>query len=87
MDKLQLTGQNLGLVCNSRSGCLHDVHLHSFIAKLPNLKLKTQPRQLLACILLEISLVCMFKIKIYFKLKFSQIAVDNLNKWYLGKLS
>jgi hypothetical protein len=87
MDKLQLTRQNLGLVFNSSNGCLHDVDLQSFVAKLPILKLKNQPRQLLACIVLEIALVCMFKVKIYSKLKFSQIAVGNLNKWYFGKLS
>jgi hypothetical protein len=47
MDKLLLTGQNLGQVFNIRSGHLHT---HAFLVsslKLPNLQLKTQPKQLL----------------------------------------
>jgi hypothetical protein len=47
MDKLQLTGQNLGRVFNSRSGCMCAMHLCYYEAKLPNLKLKTWPKQLL----------------------------------------
>ncbi len=46
MDKLQLTGQNPGRVFNSRSGCMHDVNLHCFEAKLNNLKLERQGKQL-----------------------------------------
>jgi len=46
MDKLQLTGQNLGRVFNSRSGCMCAMHLCCFEAKWPSLKLKTRPKQL-----------------------------------------
>jgi hypothetical protein len=47
MDKLQLTGRNLGRVFNFRSGHLHVAHLWCYQVKLPNLKLKTLPKQLL----------------------------------------
>ncbi len=47
MDKLQLKGQNLGRVFNSRSGRMRAMHLCCFEAKGPNLKLKTWPKQLL----------------------------------------
>jgi hypothetical protein len=47
MDKLQLAGQNLGRVFNSRSGCMCARHLFCYEAKQPNLKLKTRPKQLL----------------------------------------
>jgi hypothetical protein len=47
MDKLQLTGQNLGRVFNSRSDCMSGMHLYCYEAKQLNLKLKTQPKQLL----------------------------------------
>ncbi len=47
MDKLQLTGRNLGRVFNSRSGCMYVMNLCYYEAKQPNLKLKTQPKQLL----------------------------------------
>jgi hypothetical protein len=56
MDKLQLTGRNLGRVFNSRSGCVHVMQLHCFETKLPNLMLKTQPRQLLGSLPLDIAL-------------------------------
>jgi hypothetical protein len=56
MDKLQLTGQNLGRVFNFRSGCVHAVHLLYYGVKLPNLKLKTRPKQLLGYLLLHIVL-------------------------------
>jgi hypothetical protein len=47
MDQVQLTGQNLGRVFNSRSGRMKVVQLLFFEAKLPNLKKKTRPKQLL----------------------------------------
>jgi hypothetical protein len=47
MDKLQLTGQNLGPVFNSRSGCMCAMHLCCYEAKQPILKLKTRSKQLL----------------------------------------
>ncbi len=47
MDKLKLTGQNLGPVFNSRCGCKCAMHLCRYEAKRPNLKLKSQPKQLL----------------------------------------
>jgi hypothetical protein len=45
MDKLQLTGQNLGRVFNFRSDHLHSEDLRCYQSKLPNLKLKTRPKQ------------------------------------------
>jgi len=54
MVKLKLTGQNLGRVFNFRNG--HVVHFLCYGVKLPNLKLKTQPKQLLGSLPLDISL-------------------------------
>jgi len=56
MDKLQLTGQNLGRVFNFRYGRVHAVHLLCYGVKLPNLKLKTLPKQLLGSLLLDVVL-------------------------------
>jgi hypothetical protein len=56
MDKLQLTGQNLGRVFNSRSGRVHALQLHFSETKQPNLKLKTRPKQLLGSLPLVIAL-------------------------------
>ncbi len=42
MDKLELRGRNLGRVSNSKLG-----HAFAVQAKWPNLKFKTQPKQLL----------------------------------------
>jgi hypothetical protein len=56
MDKLQLTGQNLGQVFNFRYGRVHAVHLHCCGVKLPNLKLKTRPKQRLGSLPLDIML-------------------------------
>jgi hypothetical protein len=47
MDKLQLTGQNLGRVFDSRSGSVHALQLHFSETEQPNLELKTRPKQLL----------------------------------------
>ncbi len=47
MDKLQLTGQNLVRVFNSRSDCTSAMHLFCYEAKQLYLKLKTRPKQLL----------------------------------------
>jgi len=44
MDKLWLTGQNLGRVFYSRSGCVRAVQLSCFETKRPSLKLKTRPK-------------------------------------------
>jgi hypothetical protein len=55
-DKLQLTGQNLGRVFNFRNGRVHVVHFLCYVVKLPNLKLKTQPKQLLGYLPLDIVL-------------------------------
>jgi len=50
IDELKLAGQDLGLVFNFRLGA-------SFgIAKLPNLKWKTQPKQLLGYLLIAFAL-------------------------------
>jgi hypothetical protein len=56
MDTLQLAGQNLGQVFNFRSGHLHAAHLWCYLAKLPNLKLKTRHKQLLGSLPLDIAL-------------------------------
>jgi hypothetical protein len=56
MDKLHLTGQNLGQVLNFRSGHLHVALLWCYRVKLPDLKLKTQPKQLLGSIPLDTTL-------------------------------
>ncbi len=45
MDKLQLTGQNVGRILNLRNGCLQVVHFLCYGVKLASLKLKTQPKQ------------------------------------------
>jgi hypothetical protein len=47
VDKLQLTGQNMGQVFNSKNSCMFDMHLLSYEAKRPYFKLKTQPPELL----------------------------------------
>ena len=56
IDKLKLTGRNLGQVFNSRLGraCIGHAIVH--IAKQPNLKLKTQPKQLLGSLTLAFAL-------------------------------
>ncbi len=56
MDKLQLTGQNLGRVFNFRSGHLHAAQFWCYRVKLLNLKLKTGPKQLLGSFPLVIAL-------------------------------
>jgi hypothetical protein len=56
MDKLQLTGQNLGRVFNSKIGGVHAVQLHFSETEQPNLKLKTRPKQLLVSLPLVIEL-------------------------------
>jgi hypothetical protein len=54
MDKLQLAVQKLG--ANSRSSCVCAMQLRYFETKLPNLKLKTQLKQLLGSLPLDIAL-------------------------------
>jgi hypothetical protein len=56
MDKLQLTGQNVGRVFNFRSDHLHAATFLVLSVKLPNLQLKTQPKQLLGSLSLVIAL-------------------------------
>jgi hypothetical protein len=56
MDKLQLTGQNLGRVYNFRNGHLHAATFSVLSVKLPNLQLKTQPKQLQGSLPLVIAL-------------------------------
>ena len=56
MDKLQLSGQNLGRVFNFSNGCVHATQLYFFETKLPSLKLKTRPEQLLCSLPLVIAL-------------------------------
>jgi hypothetical protein len=56
MDKLELTGRNQGRVFKFRRGCLHAIQLYYFETKLPNLKLKTRPKQLLGSLQVDIAL-------------------------------
>ncbi len=56
MDKLQLTERNLGRAFNSRTGRAHALQLHFSEMEQPNLKLKTQPKQLLGSLPLDIML-------------------------------
>jgi hypothetical protein len=56
MDKLHLTGQNLGWVFNFRNGRVHVVHFICYGIKLPNLKLKTWPIKVLVSLQLDIAL-------------------------------
>ncbi len=56
MDKLNLTGRNLGRVFKFRRGYLHVIPLYYFETKLPNLKLKTWPKQLLGYLPVDIML-------------------------------
>jgi hypothetical protein len=59
MDKLQLTGQNLGQVFNFRSGHLHAATFLVLSVKLPNLQLKTWPKQLLGYLPIVIALLAL----------------------------
>ncbi len=56
MDKLKATGQNLGRVFILRSGHLHSANLWCYEEKLPNLKWKTWPKQLLGSLPLDVTL-------------------------------
>ncbi len=56
MDKLKLTGQNRGRVFNSRGGHVYAVPSCGYLSKLPNLKLKTWPKQRLGYLRLDIKL-------------------------------
>ena len=56
MDKVQLTGQNQGQIFSFRFDHLHAEHFWCYQVKLPNLKLKTQPKQLLGSLPLVITL-------------------------------
>ncbi len=60
MDKLQLTGQNLDGVFNLKCGQAHAVHLCCCEVKLPNLKMKTRPTQLLGSLPIDIALPVLF---------------------------
>jgi hypothetical protein len=62
MDRLQLTGQNLGRVFYFRYGRVRAVHFLCLGVKLPNLKMKTQPKQVLGSLLLDIALP-LFKVR------------------------
>jgi hypothetical protein len=56
MDKLQLTGQNLGQVFNFRIGRVYAMHFLCCGLKLPSLKLKTWPKPLSGSLSLDIAL-------------------------------
>ncbi len=56
MDKIKLTGRNLGRVCNSKLRHVCIRHAIAYITKWPNLKLKTRPKQLLGSLPLAFAL-------------------------------
>ncbi len=56
MGKLQLTGQKLGRVFNSRRGCKCPMHLCCYEAKWANLHLKTLPKELIGYLPLAFAL-------------------------------
>ncbi len=56
MEKLQLTGQNLGRLFNFRNGHLHAAHLWHYRPKRPSLKLKARPKQPLVSVLLDVTI-------------------------------
>jgi hypothetical protein len=56
IDKLKLTGQNLGQVFNFRQGRTFVCYAITLITKQPTLKLKTWPKQLLGYLLLAFAL-------------------------------
>jgi hypothetical protein len=62
--QIQLTGRNLGRVFNFRFGHLQAEHFRCCQVKLPNLKLKTRPKQLLGSLLFVITLPAMIKINL-----------------------
>jgi hypothetical protein len=67
MDKLKLTGRNMGRVFNSRLGraCIGHAIVH--ITKQPYLKLKTRPKQLLGFLPLAFA-VSTYPFELYLKL-------------------
>ena len=69
MDKLKLTGRNLGRVCKSKLGHVFEYAMQSHtLQKGPNLKLKTRPQQLLGSLPLAFALPAQtFKNKQVFK--------------------
>ncbi len=60
MDKLQVTGQNLGRVFNSRSGCMCARLLRCYEAKLPDLKSKTRSKIILGSLPIDIAQAWLF---------------------------
>jgi hypothetical protein len=56
MDELQLTGQNLGRVFTFRNVRVHVWHFLCYRLKLPNLELKTWPKQLLGSLPLDMEM-------------------------------
>jgi len=62
MDKLKLTGRNLGRVFKFRWGCLNAIQLYYFKTELPDIKLKTRPNQLLGSLPLDIALPGWFNV-------------------------
>ncbi len=56
MGKLKPIGQNFDRVINSRSDSVHTKHLFCYEAKVPNLELKTWPKQHLGSHPLNIAL-------------------------------
>ncbi len=56
MDKLHLTAQNLGPDFNFRNDPVHAVNFLGYAVKLPNLKLKSRPKQLSGALPYDIGL-------------------------------
>ncbi len=57
MDKFHLAEQNMGRVYYFRYGRVHAMHFLCYGVKLPNLKLNTQPKQVLGSLPLYIALL------------------------------
>ncbi len=65
MDKFQLTGQNLGRVIYFRYGRMRAVHFLCLRVNLPNLKLKTRPKEVLGSLLFDIVLPAWVQLLFY----------------------
>jgi hypothetical protein len=81
MDKLQLTLQNLGRVFNSGSGHVYTINSCCYWAKQPNLKLKTQPKQLIGPLPLDFALPILA-----YLLPHRQQQIKSFSFWYQIRL-
>ncbi len=78
MDKLKLTGRNLGRVFNSRLGHACKGHTIEHITKQPNLKLETRPKQLLGSLPLAFTLPGYVLSFIHFSCKLERPLLANM---------